>query len=299
MTSDLYNPETGRKSRSFTTAGKLDVRATEIATGSKILFDHKTTSVDIIDPNAPYWRILQIEGQVSHYMLLEWLNQNKVDFGLWDVIRKPSISPKAVAKADAKEVLASRRYFEFELDDYELGQFEVDSRETTAMYAARLAHDCTHERPDWYFQRRKVARLDAEVRDYAMELWGHAQDILLTRNTGRWPRNSGACFTYNSPCKFLGICSGHDSVDSGAWETKAWVHPELPVLNNGRGVDVLTNSRVRTFQSCRRKHYFQYELGIEKIDEEEKEALFFGNMKHEALEQYFLALKKEQQTQGM
>jgi hypothetical protein len=99
---------------------------------------------------------------------------------------------------------------------------------------------------------------------------------------------------YNSPCKYLGICSGHDTVDSGNWQTKPWVHNELPVLNSGNGSGVLTNSRIRCFQTCRQKHYFQYEMGIERIDEEEKEALFFGSLMHSALEQFFLTLKHEQ-----
>lgn len=295
MTSDLYNPESGRKSRSFTLAGKLDVRATEVATDAKVLFDHKTASVDIADLNSPYWRILAIEGQVSHYMLLEWLNQNKVDFGIWDVMRKPSIAPKGLSKADTKAVFDTSMYFEFMLDETELEKFRAEERETPLMYAARLSADCMQERPDWYFQRRKVPRLDSEIRDYAIEVWGHSQDILATRQSGRWPRNSGACFTYNSPCKFLGICSGHDTADSPLWNVKSFVHAELPILGDGRGTEILTNSRIRTFQSCRRKHYFQYELGIEKVEEEEREALFFGTLMHSALEQYFLALQKEQQ----
>jgi hypothetical protein len=295
MQSDLYNPETTRKSRTFTIAGKLDIRATEILTGAKVLLDHKTTSVNIADPGEPYWKILAIEGQVSHYMLLEWLNQNKVDVGIWDVVRKPGISPRAVAKTDAFAVTDTRRYYELELDDVEMDKFLVDKRETPLMYAARLANDCTVEQPERYFQRRQVARLDAEIQEYATELWGHSQDIIAARATERWPRNSGACFNYNSACKFLGICSGHDTPESGAWNVVNWVHPELPILNNGRGLEVLTNSRVRTFQSCRRKHFYQYEMGIQKIDEEEKEALFFGSLFHSALEQYFLALKQLQE----
>lgn len=297
MQSDLWNPETSRKSRSFITAGKLDIRATEIATGSKVLFDHKTTSVDIENFDTPYWKILAIEGQVSHYMLLEWLHENKVDFGIWDVIRKPSIAPKFLTKKEIEDVQYGREYFGHTASADELHYVLSDEkpRETPMMYAHRLIADCTVERCDWYFQRRKVPRLDAEIREYAVELWGHSQDILATRNSGRWPRNSGACYTYNSPCKFLGICSGHDSVDSGKWQTKTWTHPELPVLNNGRGTDVLTNSAIRVFQSCRRKFYLQYELGIEKVEEEEKEALFFGTLMHNALEQYFLTLQQHQQ----
>lgn len=300
LQSDLYNPETLRKSRSFTVAGKLDIRATEIASGAKVIIDHKTSSEDIRDFAAPFWKILAIEGQVSHYMMLEWLNENKVDKAMWDVMRKPGISPKGLAKKDAALVLETGAYFDFELDSIEEERFEAGKddegkfRETPMMYAARLSSDCAKERPDWYFQRRAVPRLDSEIHQYGIELWGHGQDILATRQTGRWPRNSGACFVYNSPCTYLGLCSGDDNLESGKWTTRAWVHPELPILGDGRGTDVLTNSRVRTFQTCRQKHYLKYELGVEKIDEEEREALFFGTMMHNALEQYFLALKKEQ-----
>src|ERR1700677_2706266 len=69
LTSDLYNPATQRKSRTFTLAGKIDVRATEISTDKKVIFDHKTTSDDIADPNSSYWRQLVVEGQVDQYML--------------------------------------------------------------------------------------------------------------------------------------------------------------------------------------------------------------------------------------
>lgn len=295
LTSDLYNPETSRKSRRFTVAGKIDVRATEIATGAKVIFDHKTTSQDITDPAGPYWKQLVIEGQASHYMLLEWMNGNKVDYGLWDVMRKPGIAPKGLSRADMKMVLETREYFGSTLDDLELERFRVDERETPLMYAARLADDCTAARPEWYFQRRKVPRLDAEIREYGIELWGHTQDLLMTRYSGRHPRNSGACFTYNSPCRFLGVCSGYDTIDSEKWMQKQWVHNELPVLGSGSGGrEILTNSRIRCFQTCRQKHHFEYELGVERVDEEEKEALFFGNLMHSGLEQYFLALQEEQ-----
>ncbi len=292
VSSDLYNPETQRSSRTFTVASKLDVHATEIATDRSVIFDHKTTSQDIADPNAPYWRQLVIEGQVSHYLLLEYLNGNKVDYAMWDVIRKPSIAPKLLNKAERTLIAATKVYCDSR--DFDFDEFLASERETSAMYALRLARDCMKERPDWYFQRRQVPRLDGEILEYAGELWDHSQDLIVARRTGRWPRNSGACMSYGSPCKFLGICSGHDSADSDNWTRKAWVHPELPILN-GDGKDILTNSRIRTFQTCRRKHQLQYEVGLERIDEEEREALFFGTLMHQALEAYFLTLKSTQE----
>lgn len=273
ITSDLYNPQSQRTSRTFTVAGKIDVHVTD-GNGRKVIIDHKTTSQDISDPAAPFWRQLQVEGQVSHYALLEFLNGNKIDYAVWDAVRKPSISPRLLSKKE-QDATGSER-------------------ETPEMYAARLAEDCTTTRPGWYFQRRQVPRTDDELNEYASELWEHAQDMILARRNNRWPRNSGACMLYGSPCNYLGICSGYDTPDSDKWARKSWVHSELPILD-GDGKDILTNSRIRAFQTCRRKHYLQYELGIERIDEEEKEALYFGSLFHQALEIYFNALKSQQQ----
>lgn len=296
VSSDLWNPESGRKSRSFSVSGKIDVRAVDMLTGAQVIFDHKTCSQDITDPSGPYWRQLVVEAQPTHYMLVEWLNGRKVDYAIWDVIRKPGISPKALSKKDAAEFLASGLYFGRQFDQNELEAFRAIERETPVMYAARLANDCAIERPDWYFQRRPVPRLDAEVREYAGELWDHGQDLLAARASGRMPRNSGACMFFGSPCKFLGVCSGHDTIDSEQWTRKAWVHPELPQIE-GDGRDVLTNSRIRCFQTCRRKHQYQYEIGVERTDEEEREALIFGDTFHRALEAYFLTLKAFQQKE--
>ena len=256
------------------------------------MVDHKTTSEDISDPNSPYWRQLAIEGQASHYMLLEWLNGRKADGALWDVVRKPGISPKKLAKADVQAVTFYKKYLGESVSEESIQELQVEGRESYEMYELRLAQDCTAERPQWYFQRRQVPRLDAELHEYATELWEHSQELLHARNTNRHARNSGACMLYHSPCKYLGICSGHDEADSPNWTRKAQVHSELPELA-GDGRDVLTNSRIRTFQTCRRKHYLAYELGIERLDEEEREALFFGTVFHAGLAAWFEAQRKD------
>lgn len=294
-TAALWNPETGKSSRSFTVAGKLDIIAREEKTDARVLFDHKSTSEDIADPNSAYWRQLVVEGQPTHYMLLEWENGRKVEYGLWDVMKKPQIAPRQIAKKDAERLVAGASYFEHELTEEDRQYVSEYSRENLTLYIARLTDDVIRQRPERHFQRRLIPRLDAEVLEYATELWGHGQDILATRRAERWPRNSGACFTYNRPCKFLALCSKSDTLDSGKWATRHWVHPELP-QGKGRGLDILTNSRIRCFQTCRQKHFLTYELGIDKVDEEEQEALYFGNLWHAASEQYFLTLQKEQQA---
>jgi hypothetical protein len=275
----LWNPETGRNSRTFTVAGKLDVRAE--TSGQSVFIDHKTTSEDIDDPCAPYWRQLVIEGQASHYMLLEWLNGRKVDGAIWDVVRKPGIEPRKLTSQQMQQTYHHGRYFGHEIS---LDELQMDGRESLAMYEARLAHDCTVERPERYFQRRYVQRLDAEIYEYAGELWGHGDEIRRSRVEDKHPRNSGACMNYGRPCEFLGICSGHSDIEN--WGRKQNVHAELPYLDKSvRSRDVLTNSRIRSFQTCRRKHHYDYNLGLVRI--EEVEALYFGNLWHKAQEAWW------------
>lgn len=287
LTAPLPNIATGKTSRTFTIAGKLDV--TVLIDGRRnYIIDHKTTSQDINDANAPYWRQLAVEGQATHYLLLAWLNGQKYDGALWDVVRKPGISPKKLTKAERAAVVSSRSYFNQPLSAADLERLQVEERESPEMYESRLAHDCTHERPEWYFQRRSVPRLDHEMEEYAGELWDIAQDIVQVRRTGKHYRNSGACLLYGSPCEYLGICSHHDSETSERWKLRGQVHAELPLEGDGR--DVLTNSRLRCFQTCRRKEYFRYELGIERVDAEEREALYFGHAWHAGQEAWWSCL---------
>ena len=150
------------------------------------------------------------------------------------------------------------------------------------MYSARLS-SLVGKDPEKFFQRRLVPRLDGEIVDFARELWDVAKDIGTARKESRHYRNSDACMNWNTPCKYLCICSGHDTPDSSKW-IKVPIHPELP---SGGDTDVLTNSRIKTFQTCRRKHYYSYELGIEKVDQEERYALWFGSLMHEALRIWF------------
>jgi len=283
--SELVNIDTAKPSRTFTLAAKKDV--TVNYKSQRVLIDHKTTSDEIDDPNSPYWRQLMIEAQPSHYMFIDWLRGQKVDYAIWDVVRKPGISPKEIAKAEWERVTVTGVYCGYKLSQETIDELRAGSkRENLEMYTARLADDLVNQRPQRFFQRRAVPRLDHQIAEHAREVWMHAQNIITARRENRWPRNSKACMLYGRPCKFLGICSGQDSEDSERWTRKKQVHAELPILE-GDGRDLLTFSRLGSLQTCQRKHYYEYELGIERIDEEEAEALYFGNVWHAALEAWF------------
>lgn len=279
----LVNPETGATSRTFRIAGKLDVVARD-ARGMLYVIDHKTTSENIEDANSMYWRQLVVESQPSQYMLLEWMNGRKVAGAVWDVIRKPTIRPRKLSRAERARVVGEGRWFGARVSEHDRTCLAgVDECETPAMYEARLVADIA-ETPERYFQRRSVPRLDGELVEYAQETSDVAQEIRLARLTGRNYRSSGACIQYSSPCEFLGICSGYDTPDSERWRKAENVHDELPIVG---GKNVLTNSRIRCFQACRKKHLYRYEMGLRRADAEEREALWFGTVMHAALEAWW------------
>ena len=289
----IVNPETGAKSRTFVQGGKFDgiVRRD----GREYLLEHKTTSEDIADPNATYWRRLTIDSQVSSYVLAKWQQGSKLDGTLYDVARKPGIRPKEIAKAELSHLLTSRTYCGFRVSEEIQNRIALGDktkvRECPELYAMRLARE-TLDDPDKYFQRRMIPRLDSDITEYAEELWEVGQSIISARGREAHYRNSGACMEWGTPCQFLGICSGYDSPDSDKWQRAEHVHDELPIVDGIDSKTILTNSRVRCFQSCRRKHLYRYELGLRRVEEDEKESLVLGTLWHRALEAWWLQFQK-------
>lgn len=282
----IINPATGHPSRTHTQAGKYDGKVRR--DGKKFLLEHKTSSDDISDPNSTYWRRMAIDSQVSMYILANWQGEEKLDGTLYDVIKKPTIRPKELSKAAKQSILMDRKYFGTIVSEAvcEAIAMGTQERECSELFYCRLAAD-TLERPDHYYQRRLVPRLDNEITEWADELWDVARDIHEARKHGRHYRNTAACMAYNSPCEYLGICSGYDNPDSDKWQTREQRHSELTLPKEVNPLNVITNSRVRCFQTCKRKHYYRYEMGLQRQDEEERDALYFGSTIHFALEAWF------------
>lgn len=280
----IVNPETGRTSRTFTQGGKFDLT---VAFDQKHwLMEHKSAGEEIADPSAPYWRRLAIDSQVSMYALANWQDGRKLDGTIYDVIRKPTIRPKQIAKAEQKIMLSEGTYFGFAIAQNDIADSAgIDYRETPFLYGLRLERE-TLDDPQRYYQRRPIPRLDGEILEWAGEMWQVALDIRQTQLSGGHYRNSGACMNYGRPCDFLGICSGYDTPDSGKWKQRESAHAEVDLPN-----DVLTHSRIRCYQTCRRLHHFKYDLRLERADDESAEALVFGALLHKALEAYFLFQK--------
>lgn len=213
----LVNPDTNRPSSTWRLAGKID-RIVRLPNGRLAVQEYKTTS-ESLDTASDYWRRLRLDQQISMYVLAARRLGHDVDTVVYDVTRKPSIRPKKPVKAD----LASwPRYFDEEMSG------DAPSRETAKMFGARLSADIA-ERPDHYFARREIPRLEADLDEFGHELWQQAKQLREAQLHGRWFRNTQSC---SKPyrCSYFDICaSGIDPTESApvGFHFIDDVHPEL------------------------------------------------------------------------
>lgn len=209
----LLNPDTGRPSRTFRHAGKIDKRG-KTADGRNAIREHKTTGDDI-SPDSDYWTRLRMDQQIGGYWLASIATGFVPDTIEYDVIRKPGIEPKLMPLTDTegrKIVLDDdgRRAFKSNGEPYESsnaakGLKLQQRRETPEEFGERLAADLA-ERPDFYFARHEIPRIESDIEDFRNELWQIAQQIGEATHKGRWYRNTDACLRPYK-CEFFGPCS--------------------------------------------------------------------------------------------
>jgi hypothetical protein len=301
---DLINPTTQRSSRTWILGGKMDVSILHKTTSDEGVMDHKTTSEEIADPHAAYWKRQAIESQLSHYALLEWIGGRKLDGQLLDVVRRPAIRPKAIPKTSkdgptVKSVLESSLYYGQKVSEesyveinesFKAGEKVTENQE---LYGHRLAALLGSE-TDKYFQRKWIPRLDADLVEYAREIWQSGKSMLADRKASIHPRSPEACDKYGRPCQYLDVCCGEDNIDSDNWKRVDQVHTELDHIPETNGLSILTNSRLKCNRLCQRLHFYKYELGLRRVDETPSIALQFGNLWHAAMNAYHRALLPEQ-----
>jgi len=278
LTSPLTNLCTGRTSRSFSLAGKVD-KIVEID-GAITIVDHKTTSQNIIDPAAPYWRQLQVDNQGQFYWCLALSNGLEVKHVIWDVVQKSTARPRKLNKADLLGLEAIGKYHDRDASDEAISHAVSQGTENPELFGWRIA-----AQEMMRYQRVTLPRTNEELVEFNAQTWDIAQDILATRRSNRHHKNPSACLLYNSPCEYLGVCSGHDTIESSNWMGVESVHPELG--DEVPTEDSITNSRSACFLTCRRKHLYRYELGRRRVKEETKEAFQFGSAWHHLMDQWW------------
>lgn len=199
--------------------------------GRRGLIERKTTS-DAIDAASDYWRKLALDVQVGLY----GISENRPDFILYDVVRKPTINPKSLTK---DELARMRRefdrdgfasYYNEQFNGEQLAQPFSCKAESLELYGARLTADIGN-RPDYYFARRLVPRTAGDYDALLVDLDRQVRQLENAEREGLWFRNPDACETFGT-CPFFSLCSNNvaperDAPPPEGFRRRQHVHPEL------------------------------------------------------------------------
>lgn len=232
----LLNPETGKPSTTRSIAGKID-GIIKLDDGRLAVKETKTTG-DAIDPDSDFWKRLRIDQQISMYMLATRRLGHAVQTVYYDVIHKPDIAPKLIPTLDAdgfKIVLDATGARVFNKNNKPRESASKDDgwvlqqkRETPEQFGERLTADIA-ARPDTYYARREIPRLDSDLAEFEQELWDQHQILASCEKSERFPRNTAACLTMGR-CEFWSICTEGINPATGTppgYIVTNQVHPEL------------------------------------------------------------------------
>lgn len=246
--------------------------------------DHKTVG----QLQDSYWHELETNPQLTQYMLGLRHIGVPVDGFLWDVIVKPTISPKDLSKKAIAEI---------ENDGTYCGQplrvpYNGEESETPSLFGLRVLVAYT-ESPEKFFKRKLIRRDDAQLLEYAEELAADQHDMIRDgSDKSLCRRNLNSCKAFNSLCTFHQLCAGKS--DESAYVPKPERPNEHPHVRSGS----LSPSRLATYKLCKRKWWYEYKQKIAKPVREYSDALEFGSLVHEGLELYLASkmLPKDEQV---
>lgn len=211
--------------------GRLD-GIVEMDDGRRGLLECKTTS-DSVDAGSLFWDRLRLDVQVGLYALALPMLPS---FILYDVVRKPTINPKNLSKADVARLRKETQgggagiYFGESFTAEQLAGPIEEGRESIEMYGARLTADIGN-RPDYYFARREVTRTAADYQTLMDNLVSQVEVIEYAQISHNMHRNPDACATFGR-CRFFGLCSNNIRPQEGdpspdGFRRREHLHPEL------------------------------------------------------------------------
>lgn len=203
----VFEFKPNRRAR-WSLAGKIDA-IVELTDGRTAVSEYKTTRENI-EATGDYWRRLLIDRQVSVYMLGAKSLGFTPDTVLYDAARVPGVRPRLLSR-------------------------KSEERETQDQFAERLTLDIA-ERPDWYYVRREIPRIESDLAETETDLAHFAEMVRFSRRIGSWPRNTDACRRWGV-CPYFGPCTANhnpavDGIPSGYRRVED-VNVELTV-NGGR-----------------------------------------------------------------
>ncbi len=238
--------------RTFEARGKIDGLAT-LTDGRTALVEHKTTS-DGVEPDSPYWTRLRFNPQLCRYVLGARALGVECETVIYDVFRKPQISPKESVKdldenglpyvPDANgDRCIKRDGTPKKTADAAKGETYKTHAETADEYAERLIQDIL-SRPDFYFARREVTVTDAQLEAFMLQERMMAGQIIDARANGRDAVKRGlpyeAAFMMNvgkmtcDNCDFAPFCLAGQPIDWACPPPGFAVVGATPELDGGK-----------------------------------------------------------------
>lgn len=200
----LKNPDSGRATKLFLVAGKIDAIVINTIDGTRWIMEHKTSSEDI-SPGGFYHRRLRIDSQVSTYFDgAAALGYPDIDGCIYDVLSKPSQRPHKATPEDSRKYTARGELY--------AGQRDAD--ESPAAYLDRCL-DVVCGAPEKYYARLFVPRLEEELHQARRDLYSLAQRINYEQIKNKHPRNPDACMSFGRVCEYFDVCTGVDSLSNG------------------------------------------------------------------------------------
>jgi len=215
----LVNPDTGAETPIWNRAGKIDA-IVRLADGRLALLERKTTSDDV-EPASDYWTRIRIDQQNIGYFLAARDLGYDVQTIVYDVVRKPTIKPLRATPPESKKYTKDGKLY--------ANQREED--ETPTAYGERIREDMA-ARPEFYFARMEIPRLEQDLELYRHEVWEQQLSLRAAQRSGHWFRSPHSCKTFLGLCEFLNVCSRTDLAENtpDGYVRMSDSHPELSPL---------------------------------------------------------------------
>ncbi len=231
----LKNPKTGGRSKKFDRSGKID-GIVQLEDGRLAVKESKFLGEDI-GTDADLWLRLRMDHQITLYVDAARSIGYDVDTVLYDVVRKPSIKPEQVAIVDEngdKVVVdcngvrvLTKQGKPRQTADKEQGYILQQRPMTPEEWGEKLNNDIG-VRPDFYYARREIPRLEQQIAEYRQEFWDIAQAYTDAKKSDAWYRtvSKDTC----AWCSYFQLCSNgwtkNDPTPEG-FEILTNIHPEL------------------------------------------------------------------------
>lgn len=225
----------GRAIPNWEWSGKIDAIVSLV--DARLAVKENKLLSESLDNDSPLRRRLQIDSQISGYIVAAREMGYPVDTVLYDVTRKPTIKPNdiPILDGDGLKVVLDRSGTRVltkqgkprQTADTELGYIMVTRKMTPEEWGEKIVADIG-ERPDYYYARWEIPRLDKDLEEWQAEMYEVQRTISEAQKYGRWFKtvSKNTC----DHCPYFGLCSTgwqpDDKLPSGFVKLND-VHPEL------------------------------------------------------------------------